>query len=411
MKNKDKRNFIWNFLGVSINSFNSLLFLIIVNRINGSNDAGIFTYAYSLISLLFFIGVYYGRTYQIADKTNNYTNLDYIFNRIITCMIMLVVSILYVKIMNYDSYKSTIIMLLCGFRLLEAFADIFYGILQQHNELYKAGFSTFIKGVLGVIFFFITDYYTHSLEIACLTLIIVNLLMIILFDYKESIKYIGNDIHFGKSFGLFKVGFPVFIYSFLNIYLVNSSKYFLDYFGSADLQNIYGIILMPGTILSLCCQYLLNPYISRLSNYYIKKDYGDFNKIILFVVKCIIAIGIFGEIGCYLVGIPILNFIYKINLINYKWELMIIIFGAIFMGLCSVISSALTIIQKNKIQMYIFMFDSFLSTLLSFFLIKQSSIFGASLSYLIIMLIQFINCFAFYRYYISGWRKKNERKN
>src|SRR5574344_555984 len=261
MKNKDKRNFIWNFLGVSINSFNSLLFLIIVNRINGSNDAGIFTYAYSLISLLFFIGVYYGRTYQIADKTNNYTNLDYIFNRIITCMIMLVVSILYVKIMNYDSYKSTIIMLLCGFRLLEAFADIFYGILQQHNELYKAGFSTFIKGVLGVIFFFITDYYTHSLEIACLTLIIVNLLMIILFDYKESIKYIGNDIHFGESFGLFKVVFLVFIYSFLNIYLVNSSKYFLDYFGSADLQNIYGIILMPGTILSLCCQYLLNPYI------------------------------------------------------------------------------------------------------------------------------------------------------
>ena len=72
----NKKNFIWNFLGLSINSFNSLFFLIIVNRINGGNDGGIFTYAYSLVCLTYFIGLFFNRPYQITnpDKYSNKEN-------------------------------------------------------------------------------------------------------------------------------------------------------------------------------------------------------------------------------------------------------------------------------------------------------------------------------------------------
>ena len=42
-----KKDFIWNMIGSTFSSFNSLFFLIIVTRINGSNEAGIFTFAFS----------------------------------------------------------------------------------------------------------------------------------------------------------------------------------------------------------------------------------------------------------------------------------------------------------------------------------------------------------------------------
>ena len=38
MKNNLKKNVIWNTLGLTFNSFNSLFFLIIINRINGIDD-------------------------------------------------------------------------------------------------------------------------------------------------------------------------------------------------------------------------------------------------------------------------------------------------------------------------------------------------------------------------------------
>ena len=43
-----KKNFIWNMIGSVVNSFTSLIFLIIVTRINGVEQAGIFTFAFSI---------------------------------------------------------------------------------------------------------------------------------------------------------------------------------------------------------------------------------------------------------------------------------------------------------------------------------------------------------------------------
>ena len=52
-KNLDKKNVIWNTFGTAINAFNSLFFMIIAVRINGSKLAGIFTYAFSISSFSF----------------------------------------------------------------------------------------------------------------------------------------------------------------------------------------------------------------------------------------------------------------------------------------------------------------------------------------------------------------------
>ena len=67
---KDKKNIIWNIIGATANAFNSLFFAIIVTRINGINDGGIFTYSFATACLLYMIGVYSGRTFQVTDNQN-----------------------------------------------------------------------------------------------------------------------------------------------------------------------------------------------------------------------------------------------------------------------------------------------------------------------------------------------------
>ena len=51
-KKKFIKNFMWNVLGTGLNSFNSLFFLIIVTRINGINDAGIFSIGVAIAFLM-----------------------------------------------------------------------------------------------------------------------------------------------------------------------------------------------------------------------------------------------------------------------------------------------------------------------------------------------------------------------
>ena len=67
MNDKLKKNTIWNTIGITFNSFNSLFFLIIINRINGVNTAGIYSFSYSIACLLYIVGIYSGRIYQVSD--------------------------------------------------------------------------------------------------------------------------------------------------------------------------------------------------------------------------------------------------------------------------------------------------------------------------------------------------------
>lgn len=136
-KMQENKNVIWNIIGATTNALNSLIFAVIVTRINGTNDAGIFTYSFATACLLYMIGVYAGRTFQVTDISNENSDTDYIYNRIVTCIIMILVSIGFVLIKGYDIYKCIIFVTLCFFKCIEAFSEVLYGIIQKNGELYK----------------------------------------------------------------------------------------------------------------------------------------------------------------------------------------------------------------------------------------------------------------------------------
>lgn len=393
----EKKNFIWNFLGLTVNSFNSLFYLIIINRVNNTTEAGIFTFAFSLITLFYFIGTYYNRAYQISN--DKYNNKEFIINRIISCFIMLFICIAYCILMKYELHKLTIIILICIFRLLEAFADVFYGIVHKKGELYKAGKSMFFKSLIGLIGFIILDLMFKNVVIAILQLIIINLIGIIFYDYRNSNKYVEKDFKVSNVFDIYKKTLPIFVFTFLSMYLVNASKYTLDHYSTADIQNVFGIILMPGTIISLFSSYIINPYISKLDNLYKNKKIRDFKNTIKNISLVILLFGIIAEIAAFILGIPVLNILYGLKLDAYKYELMIVICGAVFLAFISVLSSAYTIMGYNYIQMYIYIVNSVIAFILSRILVVKYNIFGASLEYMIIMILQFIAYFCFYEYY------------
>lgn len=64
---------------------------------------------------------------------------------------------------------------------------------------------------------------------------------------------------------LFKSGFFIFLINFFSVYIVNAPKYALDGRVADSLQAIFGIILMPATLVSLAIQYFVQPYLQKLA--------------------------------------------------------------------------------------------------------------------------------------------------
>lgn len=409
-KNNTK-DFIWNAVGLTFNAFNSLFFLIAVKLINGMNDAGIFTYAFALCTLFYVLATYFNRPYQVSEYKHHFSFNDYLTCRIILSIISFIVIFAISLISGFDTYKILVIILLLTFRVIESISDCFYGAIQKQGKLYQTGISLTIKALIGLVIFILVDIITKNLLISIIALTLVNIFFLIIYDLPNFRKLYTDKIKLTaqKTRKILKICFPIFLFSALSIYLSNCQKYILTYFEPNDIQTIFGILIMPATIISLVGAYLINPSINILSNLHIQKNYISFSKVTKKIFSTIIISGIIIFAVAFIIGIPIINFIFQINLNSYKPLFLIVMLAAIFFAICMIISSILTVLEKIKQQSIFYIITAIISTIISIFAIINFGIAGAIYSFLISSIILLICYIVAYYLCIKKLKKEHQK--
>lgn len=398
MKNNLKKDFFWNTIGVTLNAFTSLFFLIFVTRINGTDIAGVFTFAFSTALIIQVFGYYNGRVFQVTEQNKEITDSDYLYTHIITSLLMIIIGFVFCLIRNYEITKIVIMMLLILFRSIESFADSVYAVIQKNNSLYKVGISFTLKSIISILLFLIVDILTKNIYLAILMIILSQTIILWLYDLKNLKEYMSKLLTFNSNNikYIFKTGFYTFLFTFLTQYVINAPKYAIDSYLTNNDQTIYGIISMPATAMFLLGQFLIHPFIVKLTNYLKSNDIKSFNKSIIKLILILIGFGIVGVIAAYLIGIPFLNIIYSVNLNNYRNELSIIILGSIFLSMVTLLSNALIAMRKTFGQTVIYGIVSFFTLFACNYLIKKEAIFGASISYLLTYILLFSLYFIYY---------------
>lgn len=406
-QNNNFKNFIWNAIGLTSYCLVSMVLFIIVKLVNGINESGIFTYSYSICTLFFYISMYYNRTFQIVDnyKINGFNK--FLSTRIITSFASIILIVIFSLISHFDSYKILIIFMIMLFKTIDAISDTFYGYFQQKDKLYLVGISYTLKSFIGILLFLITDLLFKSVFLSIVSLIIVNIIIFVLFDVNKFKKMFIDKIQLDLSDTkkIIKSSFSIFIFQIIAIYLANCQKYMITYISSNEIQTIFGILIMPATVLSLVGNYLILPFINKLGNYHQKKDYKNLNKLTIKIVLILFAIGLIIIAITNILGIPLLNLLYQLQLSEYKLDLLIIILSAIFSSASMIFSGVLTIINENRVQVYIYGFTSIIGTVVCYFATQHDIIFGASLSYFISCLLLFILYLLIYKYKLKKYSR------
>lgn len=402
-KSRGFKNFIWNAIGLTLYSFTSMVLLITVKLANGVDEAGIFTYSFSICTLFFYISMYYNRTFQIADNFKIKEFNKYFSTRLLTSIVSLILIVVFSIISGFNSYKILIIFLLMIYRTFDAISDALYGYLQQKDKLYLVGISYSLKSMFGVLAFIIMDVLTKNVVYSITILVLINLFFLIVFDY---IKYKKNSkeklkLDFGSTKIILKSSFSVCLFSFISIYLANCQKYIITYSSSNEIQTIFGILIMPATFLTLMGNYLILPFINKLNNYFKNNDFNSLKKLTNRIIMLLFLFGILAIIACSLLGIPVLDFVYQMKLDEYKLELLVIVLASIFNAAAMILSGLLTIINENKVQVYIYAICAIISTLVCYIGIKKSIIIGATISYLVSCVMLFAIYYIVYKYKLA----------
>ena len=405
------KNFIWNIIGTTFAAFNSLFFLVAVTRINGIKNAGIFSIAFATACILYMIGVYAGRIYQVTENDKKITDKDYIISRVISCIVMLLIGIVYIFARDYSLYKSTVFIILILYKMLEAFCEVIYAIMQKENVLYKVGISMFLKSLLGLVSFLVIDLLTKNLIISCLAIVVVNILFIIFYDFRilSKLKYEKHKYSKNSIISIYKKGFFTFAISFLGLYITNAPKYIIDILLTENIQAIFTIIIMPATIVSLLAQFLIHPFLNNIFNMYNENKFDEFKRTLHKIILVLFACGLLCSVAGYLLGTPVLEIIYNIKLKEFSLHLFFVILSATFYTMAGIISPFLITMRYTKIQFVFNVICVVLQTILTYFLILKYEFNGAVISYCVVMFLYFVIFYFLAMVVINKVRKQKER--
>ena len=387
-----KKDYIWNSIGSFLQSAISPILLIVITRLNGVGDSGLFSFAMSLSVVFWAISLWGGRTYQVSDVKKEFSSGDYIVVRFISSLIVAVFSISFCILSGYDLIKTELIMVLVSFKILESIADSMYGVLQIHNKLYIVGISLTMKSVFGFMLFTLVDILTKNIIYGALSIFIVNIVVVIFYDipWMKHVESVGltkkNIMQAGK---IMKKTAEVFVVVFLTMFSLNIPRYFLDKY-HYDQIGYFGIMAMPITLLTLFISFVLQPNVVNLSELLKEKKVKEFTKIVSKIDFITFTLGILFVVSSYLIGVWVLNTVFGIDINNFRIDLTIMVIGAVANAFVSIYVNLLIILRRFKGQFYTLLVTNILAVVLSIYLIDKLAMLGSVLVFMTISFLQAI---------------------
>ena len=379
-----KKNFIWNTIGGFTAAISSLFYTLVLTRLSDLNTTGLYTIAFAIACTMVTLASFGGRTYQVTDTKNEISPFSYIISRYFTVGITIILLIIYLFIKDYDVSKF--------FVILEEVSDVYYGVLQKNDYLYKVGIFQFTKSLVNILLFTLLTILWNNLFISFFILFLINILFLIFVERKSA--SLCNRWRFGFSkaeiIKYFKANVLICILTFLTTYIVNCPKYAIDSILTNDLQAIFGIIVMPATVMLLVGNFILNPFIVSIAEKYNENKIKELSKLLFKVFGIMFLIGVAVFVVCFFTGIPLLNLIYGINLDKYKTSLLIIIVGSVFYAVTAGISTTLVAMRIIKIQVIGNLIVILFAFMSCNYLVKNYGVLGASMTYTLLILIRFI---------------------
>lgn len=392
-KNIEKSSYAWNTTSGLMFAMQSAVMLIVITRTNGLEDAGIFSIAYAIASLMSFIGEYGVKKYQVSDINEKISFIDYHSHRVITCALMLVCSIVYALTGLLGGQntirKFWVIVFVCLLKLVEAYADVFYGRYQQARRLDVAAKTNTFRIALAMFACMVTLAITHDLlksvvvwfVVAVITMMLSSLLVISDFS-KMGIRWNADALK-----KITRECFPLFVGSFLLLYVGNAPKYAIDACMNDSAQACYNFIFMPVFVIGLLANFVFNPILVKLADEWSAGNIKTFRKMVFKQIMVITAITMLAVLVALTIGCPVLGWLYNAELQEYRNCLVILMCGGGMLALVNFFTVVVTVVREQKHLILGYIAVALVAKIMSNTFVSHYGIMGASILYTSLMFL------------------------
>ena len=384
------RDYIWNTVGMITQGIMFPILTVVVTQLSGTEQAGMFSLAFVTASLLMVLANYGVRTYQVSDLDEVHTFADYQINRVITCILMLLVGWIYCKIRGYTGDMLYISIGVYLYRMVDALADVYEGRLQQVDKMYLSGISQAFRSVVVFLIFTVVLLISGSVGAASIAMGIAAIATFFFLTFPLTLLETPSSHSWSAAsiISLFKQATPLFVALFLYTFIDSMPKFVMEGVLPYDAQLYFNALYFPAQIIFIVAQLVYKPLLVELANIWANPSMHkkfDQSIVAMCAVICGITFVMFVIMGT--IGIPIMSFFYGLDFEEYRGLLYIMLVAGGVTAAIDFLYQVITVLRRQsdvtKLYLITFGFSLFVPTLL----INFTGLPGAVIGYLIVMCI------------------------
>lgn len=390
VKNRSKANYIWNTIAGLLNASEAVLLSMVITRMLDLKSAGIITIAFTTANLFSTVGKYGVRNFQVTDNADKYTFRNYLFARFITVAVMISLSFMYCAAgfwgRAYTVAKAGTIFVMCMILAVEAIEDVFWGLYQKNGRIDIGAKLFIIRWGSILVIYILGIYFTRNL---LLTSVIAFFASVVIFFFCNRTIY----PHFVQEkrqlelMALLKDCFPLCMSAFLRFYISNAPKYAIDKYLTDEIQACFGFVSMPVFVINLLSEFIYQPMLVKMGIEWRSNDYSMLTRRIGKQILIIFSLWLICISGAYLLGVPVLSFVFHADLSEYKSELQLMLSGGGLLAIASFFVVILTIMRKTKMILGSYLTAAAIGGFFFSPVVLKCGTVGASVFYIIIMFL------------------------
>lgn len=394
--NISRSAYLWNAVNAIISALQSPVIMMVMTRTNGIDDAGVFSIAFAIATLMLYVGLYGLRRFQSSDLNEKYSFGEYHGMRILSCSIMIFASIVYCIysccFSSYSVEKAAVVFMICIAKCCQAYSDVYHGCMQQKGRLDVATKSSSVRYAAELIAYVVLLIITNNLIVSTAAYMLSSIVFLIL----TSVNAGKNYGYYRPEFNLKKIkmltveGFPLFVSLFLNMYISNAPKYAIDAYLTDQIQALYNMIFMPAFMVMMISNFIFNPILTTYAELWLSKTTSKLNSMKSHIKKQMIVVAgltVLGLVVAYTVAIPILSFVFGVNLEEFRNELCVVMIGGGALAYATFFSTVITVMRLQNTLLVCYGSVAVLAKLLSKLFVLEYGIMGAALLYAILMIL------------------------
>ena len=268
-----KKQTIINSLGSACLLGSQWLISVLLVRLSGYEDAGVFALAMSIANVFSTFANYGLRNYQVTDINFKYLPNQYIWDRLILSSLSFLFCCMYLWFDGYSARNASAILLYLLYNLFVVISDIIMGNLQLANHLEINGFSNALRGCLCFLLFLAVQLLSRHLLWAMCAMSLGSLIVLLIFDLPKYRQYCTNRGSFSwqsvrMGLSLLSICFFVFVSTIIPIVITAVPRREIQrQMGEAAL-GIFSAVYTPAVILNTIIPTILLALVPRIAKFW-----------------------------------------------------------------------------------------------------------------------------------------------